>query len=161
LAIPDSHPHLAALLGDSGARSQIGAGQLVYLEDVPADQWGPHLMQLSRTELLRVAIAVVRLALPEWQEKRPEDSVPVKAVSVAERWVNAADSEDAAYARVVAKACTKSRATTLGYEHRFAEAARAIAASVAAKSDSEGIQVYMRPRNEARARLFHVLSEVE
>ncbi len=56
----------------------------------------------------------------------------MRAVEAAERLLASPTENLRSHARAVAKACTKSRRDSLGYEHRIAEAARALALAAAA-----------------------------
>ncbi len=93
-------------------------------------------LPVDRAAAVRIAAAVVGLVLPEWRAARPNDTAPLRAVEVA--LSDPAGSNDGLrrHARALAKGCSESRRRSLGYEHRIAEAARAVAHAAAATSDS-------------------------
>jgi hypothetical protein len=95
-----------------------------------------HRLNLERRDLVLAAIAAVDWLLPLWQTGRPSDSAPVRAVDVARSHPIAPTENLRMHARALAKACTASRERSMGYEHRIAEAARAVALASAATSDA-------------------------
>jgi hypothetical protein len=107
------------------------------LEAIPPSTWMDGLRPYATADVLRGAVAVVRMVLPDWCTSRPTDRRPTMAVEAAEEWLACPTQNLAAHARLVAKECTKARAASLGYEHRIAEAARAVAQAAAARSEED------------------------
>jgi hypothetical protein len=123
----------AARLGDAKARRELGPSAPPPLSESAAREWPNHLRVFGQDELLRATAAVVRsLLLPQWAERRPNDSRPRRAVEAAELWLKKKTPNAVQHASVLAKACTTARRDSFGYEHRIAEAARAIANAPAA-----------------------------
>jgi len=92
--------------------------------------WEANLGDLDRDRLLRAVIASVRaLVLPGWLARRPDDRRPQLAVDAAERWLTAKSPATVGHALAKAKACTAARKDSFGYDHRIAEAARAVASA--------------------------------
>jgi hypothetical protein len=79
---------------------------------------------------------VKRLLLPEYARERPADRRPERAVAAAEAFLARRTDHARAHAAATAKACTAARRDTLGYQHRLAEAARALATAVTRTSDA-------------------------
>jgi hypothetical protein len=103
---------------------------------LPASAWEANLGDFDRDQLLRAVIAVVRkLILPEWQARRSDDQRPQRALEATEAWIQSKTSDAVAHAKATAKACTAARNETFGYDHRVAEAARAVAWSAGAKDN--------------------------
>jgi immunity protein 5 of polymorphic toxin system len=101
-----------------------------------ASAWEANLGDVDRDQLLRAVIeAIRRLLLPEWQARRPDDRRPQLALEATEVWIESKTPAAVAHAKAMAKACTAARTETFGYEHRVAEAARAIAWSAGAKDN--------------------------
>src|SRR5690349_2569147 len=98
-------------------------------------EWPP-TFRMSRRELVLAAVAAVDWLLPLWQAARASDSAPVRAVEAARSNPIAPTENLRMHARALAKACTASRERSMGYEHRIAEAARAVALASAATSDA-------------------------
>lgn len=118
----------ASRLGDQEALVKLGVDAPPHLSEIPTREWPAHLQVFGRDELLRAAIAVVRtLLLPRWVDRRPKDSRPPRAVEAAELWLRKKTANAVQHAAVLAKGCTAARRDSLGYEHRIAEAARAVA----------------------------------
>lgn len=105
----------------------------------PPKLWPPRL-RVDRADAVRFAVAVMELVLPEWRAARPGDEVPLRAVEVAMADPGGIDRGLRQHARVLARGCTESRRRSLGYEHRIAEAARSLAAALAADSDTRAIE---------------------
>jgi hypothetical protein len=105
---------LAALRGDP-------------VRGLAASVWAEHLDGADRTLLLRAAIAMVReLLIPESADRRKNDQRPQQALEAVERWLEAPSAEAVGQLKATAKACTAAKNETYGYDHRVAEAARAI-----------------------------------
>ena len=85
---------------------------------------------------VRIAIAVVDLVLPEWQESHPDDTIPVRAVDAACKCLAGGQADLRKHAKVLSKGCSNSRRRSMGYYHRIAEAARAVANAVSASTES-------------------------
>lgn len=85
---------------------------------------------------IRISIAVVDLVLPEWQTHHPDDSVPVRAVDAARRCVSGDSVDLRQHLKVLSKGCSNSRHRSMGYCHRVAEAARAVANAASANTAS-------------------------
>lgn len=132
MAENETKPHaipteIAARLGDEAARGQLGASAPPELSEVPTKDWGDALSELPGSLLLEAGIAVVEELLPEWQKAHPQDRQPLRAVEVAKLALESSTHDLRLHARAIAKACAKSRKHSFGYEHRIAEAARALA----------------------------------
>lgn len=109
------------------------------VKGLPASAWATNLGDLDRDQVLRAVIAVIRtLILPEWQARRPDDKRPQLALEACEAWLASKSPDAIANAKATAKACTAARNDTFGYDHRVADAARAMAWSAGAK-DSKHI----------------------
>jgi len=93
----------------------------------------------DRETAVRMAIAVVEGILPEWREKRPTDTAPLRAVDAARSNPSPPTENLRKHVKALAKACTQARSRSLGYEHLIAEAARAVAHASAATDDSEAL----------------------
>ena len=91
---------------------------------------------VTTSELLRGAVAVVRLLLPKWRAARPKDRRPEMAVEAVEEWLARPLPNLASHASLIAKECTKARSASLGDQHQIAEAARAIAQIPSARTDT-------------------------
>jgi len=106
------------------------------VKGLPASAWEANLGDVDRDQLLRAVIAVVRkLVLPEWVARRPDDRRPQLALEATEAWIESKTPDAVANAKATAKACTAARTETYGYDHRVAEAARAVAWSAGAKDN--------------------------
>jgi hypothetical protein len=105
----------------------------------PSKMWLDRL-PVDRADAVRIAVAVIDLVLPEWRAARPGDTVPLRAVEAANSNPRGTDSDLRKHARALAKGCTESRRRSLGYEHRIAEAARALASAAAAASESAAME---------------------
>jgi len=104
--------------------------------DHSPQEW-PKQLNLDRRNLVLAAVAAVDWLLPLWQiGESSNDTAPVRAVDTARANPVAPTENLRMHARAVAKACTASRGRSLGYEHRIAEAARAVALASAATSDA-------------------------
>jgi hypothetical protein len=85
---------------------------------------------------LKIAVAVVDLVLPEWQQNHPDDTVPVRAVDAARKYSAGGQADLRKHAKALSKGCSVSRQRSMGYYHRIAEAARAVANAVSASTES-------------------------
>ncbi len=114
---------LAAIRGDT-------------VKGLPVSAWNANLGDLDRELLMRAAIEATRkLILPEWESKRPTDRRPQVALEAVEAWLASKSDDATAQVKAAAKDCTAARNETFGYDHRIAEAARAIAWAVTAKDN--------------------------
>jgi hypothetical protein len=105
---------------------------------LPVSAWEANLGDLDRDQLLRAVIAVIRkLLLPEWQARRPDDRRPQLALEATEAWIESKTPAAVTNAKATAKACTAARNETFGYDHRAAEAARAVAWAAGAKDNAD------------------------
>src|SRR5262245_15513063 len=101
---------------------------------LPASAWEANLGDLDRDQLLRAVTEAIRsLVLAEWAARRPDDRRPQLALEATEAWIGSKTPEAVADAKAKAKDCTAAKNETFGYDHRIAEAARAVAWSVGAK----------------------------
>lgn len=130
----DQRTIVLAKLGDEQARESLGSSVPPLLAEMPAKEWVEHLI-LDRESLIKCAIEVVRLVLPEWAQKQRKDTIPTRAVDAAEAYLRVGTEDARAHARVLSKGCSTSSRRTLGCEHRIAEAARAVANAAIAASD--------------------------
>jgi hypothetical protein len=112
----------------------------------------------DRGTAVRIASGVAQLLLPEWRAARPNDSVPVRAVEVALANPDGSDAGLRQHARALAKACGESRRRSLGYEHRIAEAARALANAAAAISDEAALEAVGEALAKVEDHLLYKLS---
>ena len=85
---------------------------------------------------VKIAIAVVDLVLPEWQKNHPDDTIPVRAVDAARKYLAGGQADLKKHAKALSKGCSDSRQRSMGYYHRVAEAARAVANAVSASTES-------------------------
>jgi hypothetical protein len=100
--------------------------------------WAAQLGDLDPDLVRRAAIEAARtLLLPDWQARRTEDRRPHRALEATEAWLASKSDEAKAEAKAAAKACTEARNETYGYDHRVADAARAIAWSCTAKDSTD------------------------
>lgn len=121
---------------------------------LPSSAWNANLGDLDRDLLLRAAIEATRaLILAEWESKRPDDRRPQLALEAAEAWLATKSPEALAQAKTVAKDCTAARNETFGYDHRIAEAARAVAWSVGAKDNAHIWEAFGAVEEELLARI--------
>lgn len=117
----------------------------------PGEVWGAALAHIPTDRLVGAVAKTVReLLLPEYAATRPTDRRPERALDAAEAWLSRRTDDARAHAAAVAKACTAARRETLGFEHRIAEAARAVATSVTRTSEPA-----------VRAELFEALARTE
>jgi hypothetical protein len=113
--------------------------ELMWFLNHPLGLWLQEL-RCGREIATKIAIETVEFILPEWQQKRSKDTVPVRAVEAARILLIKNTKELREHAVVLAKGCTRSRQKSLGYEHRIAEAARAVAHAATAIDDSESVE---------------------
>jgi hypothetical protein len=100
--------------------------------------WPRLLDSLDRDALIRAAANVVSIvALPIWEERYPKDRTPHRALEAAKNCLLRRSEDSRQHALVLAKACTKARAASLGYTHQTVEAARGVALAAASRSRSE------------------------
>src|SRR5258705_5329532 len=86
---------------------------------------------------MRAVIETIRtLVLPDWEAKRVDDRRPQEALDAAEAWLESGSADAVNNAKTAAKACTAARNDTYGYDHRIADAARAMAWAVTAKDNT-------------------------
>lgn len=90
-------------------------------------------------EAIRIATNVTKLIIPEWIETQPMDKIPVKVIESAQEISSDIGPGMREHMSVLAKACAASRQRTLGSYHHVAEAARAVAHTVIARSDDAAI----------------------
>jgi hypothetical protein len=116
----------------------LGADANWFIDHAPA-VWMQRI-QCDRAAAVRIAIAVVDMVLPEWKENHPEDTIPVRAVDAARKDPSPENQDFRKHAKALAKACGESRRRSMGYYHRIAEAARAVANAASASVDSAAIE---------------------
>ena len=122
--LPERLDRLAALRGDPA-------------HGLPVTAWATNLEDVDRDLLLRAVIEAIRtLILPDWEAKRTEDHRPQDALAAAEAWIATRSADAVNQAKIAAKACTAARNDTYGYDHRIADAARAMAWAVTAKDNA-------------------------
>lgn len=127
-------------------------GDLV--KGLPISAWETNLGDLDRDQLLRAVIDVIRkLLLPEWQARRPDDRRPQLALEATEAWIESKTLDAVAHAKAKAKACTAARTETFGYDHRVAEAARAVAWAAGAKDNKHIWEALTSIEEELLARI--------
>jgi hypothetical protein len=73
-----------------------------------------------------IAGAVRALLLPIWADAHPGNRQPARAIDAAIACVDGPTENATRHALAIAKACGLERKRTFGYEHRIAEAARAL-----------------------------------
>jgi hypothetical protein len=120
----------ARSLGELG----VSATPEWFVENEPR-KWMPQIHCDSDTAV-KIAIAVVDLVLPEWQENHPDDTVPVRAVDAAREYLASGQADLRKHAKALSKGCSHSRQRSMGYYHRVAEAARAVANAVSVSTES-------------------------
>jgi hypothetical protein len=135
---------------------QFDAESQWYL-DHPAKEWVER-MAPERAVAIRMAANVAELVLPEWRTARPQDTVPLRAVEAA---LNDPTGEDAGlrqHAKALAKACGESRRRSMGYEHRIAEAARALANAAAASTEAAAMEAVAEALDKMEEHLLYRLA---
>lgn len=133
---------------DARAGGNGGAGSLL---PGPGEIWGAAVADIPTDRLVGAVAKTVReLLLPDYAASRPTDRRPERALEAAETWLSRRTGDARAHAAAVAKACTAARRETLGFEHRIAEAARAVATAVT-RTDERA----------TRAELFEALARTE
>lgn len=105
------------------------------VKGLPATAWAEKLEGVERSELLRAAIAVTRLLVPEWVDQHKDDKRPQRAIDAAEAWLANPGAETLAEAKAAAKECTAARNETFGRDHRVPQAARHVAWAAGAKDN--------------------------
>lgn len=123
----------------------------------PATAWVARMPD-DRATAVRVAAGVIELVLPEWRAARPQDTVPLRAVEAALSDSSGADAGLRQHAKALAKACGESRRRSLGYEHRIAEAARALANAAAASSDAAAMEAVAESLGKVEEHLLYRLA---
>jgi hypothetical protein len=93
-------------------------------------------IRCDRDTAIKIAIAVIDQVLPEWQQNHPDDTVPVRAVDAARKYLAGGQADLKKHAKALSKGCSDSRKRSMGYYHRIAEAARAVANTVSASTES-------------------------
>lgn len=107
------------------------------LADSEAESWPAQATTLQPDRLLAAILGLTRELLEEWASTRPTDKRPARALDAAQVLLQRRTENAVLHARAVAKACTKARKDSFGYEHRIAEAARSVANAAAARPGSE------------------------
>jgi len=102
---------------------------------LPATAWAEKLDGIDRNEILRAAIAVVKLLVQDWADQHKDDKRPQKAIEAAEAWLANPGPEALAQAKAAAKDCTAARNETFGRDHRVPQAARNVAWAAGAKDN--------------------------
>jgi hypothetical protein len=121
---------------------------------LPVSAWEANLGDVDRDQLLLAVIQVVRqLVLPEWEGRRPDDRRPQLALDATETWIKSKTPDAAADTKAKAKACTAARSETFGYDHRVAEAARAVAWAAGAKDNKPIWEALVAVEQELLARI--------
>ena len=105
----------------------------------PATAWVTRMPD-DRAAAVRIVAHVMELVLPEWRAARPGDTVPLRAVEAALSNPDGTDPKLCLHAKALAKACGASRRRSMGYEHRIAEAARALLHAATASSNEAAMQ---------------------
>ena len=123
----------------------------------PAAAWVAKMPD-DREAAVRVAARVMELVLPEWRTKRPDDTVPLRAVEAALSITAGVPDDLRQQAKVLAKACGESRRRSMGYEHRIAEAARALANAAAASSDAVAMAAVAEALGKVEEHLLYRLA---
>lgn len=120
----------------------------------PASLWAEALGAIDRDLLHQAAICAVReLVLPDWQDSRRDDTRPLRALEATEAWMAQRTPEALAHVKATAKACTAARSESFGYEHRVAEAARAVAWAAGAKDTAHIFDALAAVEEELLARI--------
>lgn len=123
----------------------------------PASAWVDR-MPGDRAVAVRMTARVMELVLPEWRSARPQDTVPLRAVEAALSDPSGADSGLRLQAQALAKACGESRRRSMGFEHRIAEAARAMANAAAAASDAAAMEAVAEALGRVEEHLLYRLA---
>ena len=134
----------------------FGIDPIWFLENPPKTWVGK--LPADRAALTRITAYVLELVLPEWRSARPTDTVPLRAVEAALSNPDGSNDGLKKHAKALAKACGDSRRRSLGYEHRIAEAARAIANATAATSDSVALEAIGEALEKVEEHLLYKLS---
>ena len=97
------------------------------LEALPAATWIDQLGHIEHRLLVHAfADALRSLLLPLWAAAHPNNRQPARAADAAIAYVDRPGDNGKRHALAIAKACSHERERTFGYEHRIAEAARAL-----------------------------------
>jgi hypothetical protein len=127
-----------------------------FVENAPGT-W-PDRFRCGRDDAIRAAAAVVEMLLPEWEAGHPRDTAPIRAVAAVRKTPSTVDEDLLRHAKALAKACTASRARSVGYEHRIAEAARELAYASSAGTDVSAMLSVGRALAEVEEHLLYRLS---
>jgi hypothetical protein len=127
-----------------------------FIEQEPG-VWMQHL-HCDRDTAVRIAVAVVDLILPEWKENHPEDTTPLRAVDAARKNPSTENQDLRKHAKSLAKACGDSRRRSMGYYHRIAEAARAVANAASASTDSAAVEAVSEALSKTEEHILYQLS---
>ena len=123
----------------------------------PATAWTARMPD-DRAAAVRMAAGVMELVLPEWRTARPQDAVPLRAVEAALSDPSGADAGLRLHAKALAKGCGESRRRSMGFEHRIAEAARALANAAAASSDAAAMEAVAEALGKVEEHLLYRLA---
>jgi len=123
----------------------------------PCRHW-PERFRCSNEMSVLLAVAAVDWLLPDWTRARHSETAPVRAADAARSHPRAQDENLRRHARALAKACTSARARSLGYEHRIAEAARAVALASAATSDSATVDAVSEALSKVEEHALYVFA---
>ncbi len=107
-------------------------------------------IDVNASAAIRATIAVLGLVTQEWTEMQPKDTMPIRTVQAVMKYLDGPSSDLKKNISVLCKGCSRSRQRTLGYQHRIAEAVRALAD---AATETESVGIFKR--------LGEVLSKVE
>jgi hypothetical protein len=154
--MPEEHTlELRARLGDKEAEAELGDATPSSLAELEVNQWLEHLSLFDRKVLVRAAIEVVSTILDEWTANRPDDKRPLKAVDAANGYLMKPGENTKGYALAAAKACTAARKDSFGYEHRIAEAARAVARAAVANSHKTTIEAVVEAISKTEEHILY------
>jgi hypothetical protein len=123
----------------------------------PAREWTARLPD-DRAGAVRMMAGVMELVLPEWRTARPQDTVPLRAVDAALSDPLGENVGMRQHAKALAKACGESRRRSMGYEHRIAEAARALANAATASSSSAAMEAIAEALGKVEEHLLYRLA---
>lgn len=125
------------------------------VKGLPATVWAEALDGITREDLLRAGIEVVRtLLVPDWADRRKDDRRPQAALEAVEAWLAAPNAPEPLVAcKAAAKACTAARGETFGDQHRIPEAARGLAWAVGPKEAAPIFDALAAAEEELLARV--------
>ena len=126
-----------AIFSSQADLARYGLNQTAdWFAGTPAGEW--HVaFQLDPIDAVHGVAAVLGLVTPEWKEKRPGDLIPLRAIEAAVQYADCPDNDLKLHVSTLAKGCKTSRKDSLGFEHRFAEAARAFAYAAIAEDNQQ------------------------